>query len=112
MSPLAEARRELLVPGALISTLQLAGLIGLQWFLPIALSLACSGLGALVVHTTTVERAAAVHTDLRYQLSAYLDVVTMLLALELIDRAELVRKTAPGRASFTLRVRPTAPLRK
>lgn len=70
----------LLVPGALISTLQLAGLIGLQWFLPIALSLACSGLGALVVHTTTVERAAAVRTDLRYQLSAYLDVVTMLLA--------------------------------
>jgi Flp pilus assembly protein TadB len=70
----------LIVPGALITTLQLAGLIGLQWFVPFALSLVCGGLGALVVHTTTVERAAAVRTDLRYQLSAYLDVVTMLLA--------------------------------
>jgi Flp pilus assembly protein TadB len=32
------------------------------------------------VHTATIERAAVVRTDLRYQVSAYLDVVTMLLA--------------------------------
>ncbi len=31
----------LIVPGALITTLQLAGLIGLQWFVPFALSLVC-----------------------------------------------------------------------
>ena len=70
----------LLVPGLLLATLQIAGLIGLHWFVPVALSLLCSAIGALVVHTTTIECAAAVRTDLRYQLSAYLDVVTMLLA--------------------------------
>ena len=40
----------------------------------------CGAVVALIVHVTTIERAAAVRTDLRYQLSAYLDVVTMLLA--------------------------------
>lgn len=70
----------LLVPGMLVTALQIVGLVELRWFVPIALALLCSALAALVVHTTTIERAAAIRTDLRYQLSAYLDVVTMLLA--------------------------------
>lgn len=39
-----------------------------------------SVLGPLLVHTATIERAATIRRDLRHQLSAYLDVVTMLLA--------------------------------
>jgi tight adherence protein C len=70
----------LLAPGLLVAGLQGAGIIGLTWFVPVVVALLCGAVGALVVHLTTVERAAAVRTDLRYQLSAYLDVVTMLLA--------------------------------
>jgi tight adherence protein C len=37
-------------------------------------------LGAFILHTATVDEAARIKSDLRYQVSAYLDVVTMLLA--------------------------------
>jgi Flp pilus assembly protein TadB len=43
-------------------------------------AIGCALLGPFVVHTALVERASAARTDLRYQVSAYLDVVTMLLA--------------------------------
>lgn len=70
----------LVAPPLLIGVLQAAGVIGLGWFVPVAVALAAAVLGPLLVHTATLERAAAVRTDLRYQVSAYLDVVTMLLA--------------------------------
>jgi len=70
----------LLLPGVLVSTLQLIGVASLAWFVSCALALCCAAIAALIVHVTTIERAAVVRTDLRYQLSAYLDVVTMLLA--------------------------------
>ena len=70
----------LLVPGLLVGALQSAGLVGLDLFVPAAIALLCAGVAVLVVHLSTVERSAVVRTDLRYQLSAYLDVVTMLLA--------------------------------
>jgi Flp pilus assembly protein TadB len=70
----------LVVPILLVGAMQWAGLLGLQWFVPLVLAVLCGALGAIVIHLTTVERAATVRTDLRYQLSAYLDVVTMLLA--------------------------------
>ena len=69
-----------LAPSLVVVALQRAGMIGLIWFVPVVVALLCGAVGAMVVHLTTVERAAAVRTDLRYQLSAYLDVVTMLLA--------------------------------
>jgi tight adherence protein C len=68
------------VPPLLVGLLQTAGLVSLGWFVPVIASLACAALGPIVVHTATIERAAGVRTDLRYQVSAYLDVVTMLLA--------------------------------
>jgi hypothetical protein len=68
------------VPGVLVSMLQLTGVAGLAWFVSCALALCCAAIAALIVHLTTIERAAVIRTDLRYQLSAYLDVVTMLLA--------------------------------
>ena len=70
----------LIAPPLLIGVLQAAGVIGLGWFIPVAVALAAAVLAPLLVHTTTLERAAAVRTDLRYQVSAYLDMVTMLLA--------------------------------
>lgn len=70
----------LFAPTALVSSMQLAGLADVSWFVPCGLSLCGAAIAALIVHLTTIERAALVRTDLRYQLSAYLDVVTMLLA--------------------------------
>lgn len=70
----------MLAPGVGVAALQRAGVIGLIWFVPVVAAVLCGATGAMVVHLTTVERAADVRTDLRYQLSAYLDVVTMLLA--------------------------------
>lgn len=67
-------------PPLLIGVLQAAGIVGLGWFVPLLAAVVAAVVGPLLVHTVTLERAAAVRTDLRYQVSAYLDVVTMLLA--------------------------------
>ena len=70
----------LVVPPVVVGALQSAGLISLQVFVPVAAALAAAVLGPLIVHTTLVEQADEVRADLRYQVSAFLDVVTMLLA--------------------------------
>jgi tight adherence protein C len=70
----------LLLPTLLIGFLQRAGVIGLGWYAPAIGALLCAVLGPLLVHTATIEGAQAIRADLRYQVSAYLDVVTMLLA--------------------------------
>lgn len=70
----------LVLPGLVVLLLQSAGVIGLGWYAPLLLSLAGVALGPFVVHTATVEEAERIRSDLRYQVSAYLDVVTMLLA--------------------------------
>jgi len=67
-------------PPLVVGLLQSAALVSLGWFVPVVAALTCAVLGPIVVHTATIERAAEVRTDLRYQVSAYLDVVTMLLA--------------------------------
>lgn len=68
------------LPGLLVRLLQSTGAIGLGWYAPLLLSVAGALVGPIVVHTATVEEAARIRGDLRYQVSAYLDVVTMLLA--------------------------------
>jgi Flp pilus assembly protein TadB len=68
------------VPPVALSLLQSAGVVGLGWFAPLGLSVVGAVLAPIVLHASTVERAEQVRTDLRYQVSAYLDVVTMLLA--------------------------------
>jgi tight adherence protein C len=70
----------LAVPPLLLSLLQAAGIVGLGWFVPIGAAVAGAVVGPLLLHASTVEQAARVRVDLRYQVSAYLDVVTMLLA--------------------------------
>lgn len=67
-------------PGVVLGLLQRVGLLGLGWLIPAAGAVGGSVLGPLVVHAMTTERAAEVLNDLRFQVSAYLDVVTMLLA--------------------------------
>jgi Flp pilus assembly protein TadB len=67
-------------PTAVFTMLQQAGLLGFGPVFPVAGFLGGAVLGPTVFHASTVERAAAVTVDLRYQTSAYLDVVTMLLA--------------------------------
>ena len=67
-------------PGIVLAVLQRAGLLGLGWVVPLVGALAGAVLAPLLVHTAAVEAAARVRADLRYQTSAYLDVVTMLLA--------------------------------
>lgn len=67
-------------PAALVGALAVRGLVPLGLQLPLAVGLAGAVLAPLVVHSQVVERARDVKVDLRHQLSAYLDVVTMLLA--------------------------------
>jgi tight adherence protein C len=70
----------LMAPVVVIGALQAGGVVSPAVSVPLGLGLAAMAVGPVLVHTTTLERAAEVRTDLRHQLSAYLDVVTMLLA--------------------------------
>ena len=76
----AAALAGLVAPAVFLAALQRLGLLGLGWTIPVIGAIAGAVIGPLVVHTATVEHAQRVRTDLRYQASAYLDVVTMLLA--------------------------------
>lgn len=67
-------------PGLVLGSLQRAGLLGLGWTIPLLGALGGVVLGPMIVHSAAVEGARRVLADLRYQASAYLDVVTMLLA--------------------------------
>ena len=67
-------------PVVVIGVLQALGVVSLGVFVPIGLAVVGLVAGPVAVHTHVVERAREVQTDLRFQLSAYLDVVTMLLA--------------------------------
>lgn len=67
-------------PVLVLGTLQAFGLVALGVYVPLGLALVGLVTGPLAVHTSVAERAREVQTDLRFQLSAYLDVVTMLLA--------------------------------
>jgi tight adherence protein C len=68
------------IPALLLSLLQSTAAIGVGWYVPLVLAMVGAMLGAFILHTATVDEAARIKSDLRYQVSAYLDVVTMLLA--------------------------------
>lgn len=67
-------------PSLLLVIGQSVGLFSIGTMLPLATSLICAVVGPLLVHSSMRATAAAERNDLRYQLSSYLDVVTMLLA--------------------------------
>ena len=50
------------------------------WSVSLGVALLCAATGVLLVRADLEQRAAAMSRDLRHQLSAYLDVLTMLLA--------------------------------
>ena len=67
-------------PTLIAAAFAATGTATIGWALPAALSLATASIGAAVVHTDAMAKAADVRIDLRYQLGAYVDMVTMLLA--------------------------------
>jgi Flp pilus assembly protein TadB len=68
------------IPAVVLGSLQAAGLLSLGVWIPAGLSLVGAVLVPLLVHSTTMATSAEVALDLRHQLGAYLDMVTMLLA--------------------------------
>lgn len=76
----AAAAAGFLGPTVLVGVAQRVGLLGLGWYAPVLVALAGAVFGPLIVHAVTIEQAEAIRSDMRYQVSAYLDVVTMLLA--------------------------------
>ncbi len=76
----AAALLGLVTPTLVVAVLVATGDASLDWVIPAVASLAASVLGAALVHSDAMARAAAVRVDLRYQLGAYVDMVTMLLA--------------------------------
>jgi tight adherence protein C len=67
-------------PSLLLAVGQTMGLLSIGVVLPLVVALIGAIVGPLVVHTSMRSAAAEQRNDLRYQLSSYLDVVTMLLA--------------------------------
>lgn len=70
----------LVAPSIVLGLLGVAGVIDISLFVPLGLSLACAALAPTLVHSAAVAEADERRIDLRHQLSAYLDMVTMLLA--------------------------------
>ena len=64
----------------MLGALQVAGVVSIGVWVPAALALAVAALAPLLVHSDAMARSADVAIDLRHQLGAYLDMVTMLLA--------------------------------
>lgn len=70
----------LVVPPVLLVVLQQLGVVSIGVWVPAGVSLLAAVLVPMAVHSDALSRSAAVRTDLRHQLGAYLDMVTMLLA--------------------------------
>ncbi len=67
-------------PALVLGALQAAGVVSIGVWIPLGLSLATAVLLPVLVHSDAIARSADVAVDLRHQLGAYLDMVTMLLA--------------------------------
>ncbi|MEP7111910.1 MAG: hypothetical protein ABI862_01475 [Ilumatobacteraceae bacterium] len=67
-------------PSLLLVVGQAIGVLSISVMVPLLASLIGATVGPLVVHSSMRSSAAEQRHDLRYQLSSYLDVVTMLLA--------------------------------
>jgi tight adherence protein C len=76
----AAAAAGLFGPSLLLAIGQGLGLVSIGLWVPLALALVGAVIGPIVVHNSMRSAAAGHRNDLRYQLSSYLDVVSMLLA--------------------------------
>ena len=70
----------LVAPTLVLGALQATGAVSIGVWIPLGLTLATATLLPVVVHSDAIARSAEVAVDLRHQLGAYLDMVTMLLA--------------------------------
>ncbi len=70
----------LVVPSMVLGLLQVIGVVSIGVWIPAILSLAAAVLAPVLVHSNTMARSDEIALDLRHQLGAYLDMVTMLLA--------------------------------
>lgn len=70
----------LLIPSIALALLSLTGIVSLGVFIPVGLSLLAGALVPTVIHSAAIADADEIRIDLRHQLSAYLDMMTMLLA--------------------------------
>lgn len=68
------------VPTLLLGVLQLTGVVSIGVWIPLLLSLTAAVIAPILVHSDAMARSAELRIDLRHQLGAYLDMVTMLLA--------------------------------
>lgn len=68
------------VPALVLAVLHLMGWVALGLFAPLGVSLLGAALAPLALHSDAMSRSDEVRIDVRHQLSAYLDMVTMLLA--------------------------------
>ncbi len=67
-------------PSLILGILQLTGVLSIGLWVPGLLSLVAAVVAPMLVHSDAMSRSAEVAIDLRHQLGAYLDMVTMLLA--------------------------------
>ncbi len=70
----------LVAPSLILGVAQVTGIVSIGIWFPAAASLAVAVVLPLLVHSDAMARSADVAVDLRHQLGAYLDMVTMLLA--------------------------------
>jgi tight adherence protein C len=70
----------LIGPALVVGMLSLLGLLSISVIVPLGLSLLGVAAAPFAVHSDAISRSEEVRIDVRHQLSAYLDMVTMLLA--------------------------------
>ena len=70
----------LVLPSLVLATLSFVGVVSLGVFVPMGLSLLAAALVPTIIHSSAIADADEIRIDLRHQLSAYLDMMTMLLA--------------------------------
>lgn len=68
------------LPALMLALLQVINVVDLGFFIPAALSMLSALAVIFAMHSDAMARSAEIKIDLRYQLGAYLDMVTMLLA--------------------------------
>jgi Flp pilus assembly protein TadB len=90
---------------ATIVAAQAFAIVSVSWVVPLGAALLAGFVAPLAVHSAMRSRAAEARRDLRYQLSAYLDVVTMLLAGNLGNEGALRQAAQAGDGRFFAELR-------
>jgi tight adherence protein C len=93
------------LPLVITSSLATSRLIDLPPFAPVWVSVLTAIIAPLAVHSAVAGRAATVRHDMRHQLSAYLDVVTMRLAGNEGNEGALKKSAVDGEGRLFVELR-------